>query len=95
MYGDAMKRAWIDVVDESLADGELAEAYAVAGAKPASGEREAVRVDNIIAVHSLHPQTMVDHLELYKTIMHRASGLSRIEREIMAVVVSTINECHY
>ncbi len=58
-----MKRAWIDVVDESLAEGELVEAYTSAGARPATSGRDAVRVDNIIAVHSLHPQTMINHLE--------------------------------
>jgi len=82
-------RAWISVIPETDADGELATAYAHAGSKDGKS------IDNILAVHSVHPQTLTDHLELYKTIMHKRSGLSRTEREIIAVVVSTINECHY
>ena len=87
------RRAWIEIIGESDAEGELREAYdsmLPKGRRARDGD-----IDNIIAVHSLHPRTMLEHLEAYKTIMHRASGLSRTEREIMAVVVSTLNECHY
>ena len=84
-----MRRAWIDVAPETTAEGELKDAFKRAGSRDGSP------VDNILAVHSLHPRTLVEHLDLYKTIMHRHSGLTRIEREAMAVVVSTLNECHY
>ncbi len=82
-------RAWIEVVSEPSAQGELESAYHEAGSRDGSA------IDNILAVHSLNPRSLLDHLELYKTIMHRSSGLSRIEREVIAVVVSTLNECHY
>jgi alkylhydroperoxidase family enzyme len=35
------------------------------------------------------------HLALYRTIMYGESGLSRAEREAIAVCVSAANECHY
>lgn len=81
--------AWIPTIDEDKADGLLAELYD-AGRDPRSR-----RVDNILKVHSLNPESLRDHLQLYKSTMHGASGLSRAEREMIAVVVSSINECHY
>lgn len=51
--------------------------------------------DNIIQIHSVHPRVMKLHHELYIELMHRASPLSRIEREWVAVVASNINACHY
>ena len=81
--------AWIATIAEDQADGELAKQYE-RGRDPQSGV-----VDNILVVHSLHPRSLRDHLDLYLTSMHRPCGLSRAEREMMAVVVSAINECHY
>jgi hypothetical protein len=34
-------------------------------------------------------------MELYRTIMFGGSGLSRAEREAIAVCVSAANDCHY
>lgn len=81
--------AWIETVAEDEADESLRSLYDRAR-DPRSGV-----VDNIIKVHSLHPDSLRDHLELYLTTMRKRSGLSRAEREMIAVVVSTINECHY
>jgi len=81
--------AWIETVAEDEADESLRSLYDRAR-DPRSGV-----VDNIMKVHSLHPDTLRDHLGLYITTMRRPSGLSRAEREMIAVVVSTINECHY
>jgi uncharacterized peroxidase-related enzyme len=38
---------------------------------------------------------MDNHLDLYMTIMFGKSGLSRAEREAVAVVVSASNDCQY
>jgi len=46
-------------------------------------------------VHSLAPQTLTAHLELYKRLMFGPSDLSREEREMIAVAVSSANGCHY
>lgn len=51
--------------------------------------------DNIIRIHGIHPRVMKLHHELYFELMHKPSPLSRIEREMVAVVVSSINACHY
>lgn len=52
-------------------------------------------VDNILKIHGPNPPSMETHYELYRTLMHGRSGLSRVQREMIAVVVSSINECHY
>lgn len=50
---------------------------------------------HILASHSLNRAALRAHFELYRTIMFGESGLSRAEREAMAVCVSAANECHY
>lgn len=80
--------AWIEEIEVDDADGELAETYARLIAKRG-------KVANILKVHSLNPKSLNDHLDLYMTIMFGQSGLSRAEREAIAVVVSASNECGY
>jgi alkylhydroperoxidase family enzyme len=83
------RRAWIEVVPEQQAEGELAELYdELRSAKTGV-------VDHILAIHSLHPETMRDHARLYRTLMHGEGDLSRVEREMIGVVVSAVNQCHY
>ena len=53
------------------------------------------RISDILKVQSLNPEAMADHLELYMTLMFGKSGLDRMERESIAVVVSATNECDY
>ena len=52
-------------------------------------------VDNIMKIHSLNPPSLSGHFELYKALMHGRSDLSRIQREMIAVVVSALNRCKY
>ncbi|HEC94730.1 MAG TPA: peroxidase [Thermoplasmatales archaeon] len=79
---------WIKVIDENEATGKLKEVYAEI-------RRGRGKVANIMKIHSLHPHTMEKHLQLYQAIMFGSSGLTREERELIAVVVSTINGCEY
>ena len=53
------------------------------------------KVFNIVKAMSLRPSVLHRSMELYKEIMHGSSGLSRQERELLAVVVSRTNDCHY
>ena len=80
--------SWIDVVEVEDADGKLAKVYAELIEKRG-------KVSNILKVHSLNPDAMGGHLDLYMTLMFGKSGLSRAEREAVAVVVSAVNECAY
>ena len=51
--------------------------------------------DNIIQVHGIHSVVMRMHYDLYVEIMRKESPLSRIQREMVAVAVSSINSCEY
>ncbi len=80
--------SWIDEVEVDDADGKLAAIYAELIEKRG-------KVSNILKVHSLNPDAMGNHLDLYMTIMFGKSGLSRAEREAIAIVVSANNDCAY
>jgi len=80
--------AWIRVIDEGSAEGSLKEAYD--RLKEGRG-----KVSNIMAVHALNPEAMEAYLGLYMSSMFGDSGLSRPEREMIAVVVSAANKCDY
>lgn len=53
------------------------------------------KIANILKVQSLNPEALKAHLDLYMTIMFGKSGLSRKERECIAVVVSRADNCEY
>jgi len=53
------------------------------------------RVFNIVRAMSLSPSIMNASLALYRRIMFAEEGLSRVQRELLAVVVSSSNDCHY
>lgn len=80
--------AWINMIEESQAQGSLAEMYSKL-IEPWGG------VDNIMRIHSLNPPSLWAHFELYKTLMRGKSDLSRVQREMIAVVVSALNHCKY
>jgi uncharacterized peroxidase-related enzyme len=80
--------SWIKEIEVDEAEGELADLYAQL--IKARG-----KISNILKVHSLNPGAMQNHLDLYMTLMYGKSGLTRCEREAVAVVVSAGNECEY
>ena len=51
--------------------------------------------DSIIRIHSVHARVMRSHYNLYMQLMHQPGPLTRLQREMIAVVVSSINRCHY
>jgi len=89
MADETPRPAWIDVVDEQAATGELAEHYA-AERDPRTG-----RVDHILAVHSLLPASLGDHARLYHTALHAPGETTLGERELVGLVVSQLNGCRY
>ena len=80
--------AWINVISEKEAEGELAECY-----EEIRSTRG--RIANVLMCQSLNPRSLLDHLNLYLTLMYRRSSLSRGEREMIAVAVSSANNCKY
>jgi alkylhydroperoxidase family enzyme len=80
--------AWIPLITQDLATTELQKIYDKIGAS--RGE-----VANILTVMGLHPAALAAHFDLYKNLMFAASPLTRRQREMIGVVVSATNQCHY
>ncbi len=81
--------AWIRTIDEEHAAGELKRIYE-------EQRQQAGAVANILRVHSVAaPEVLKAHLALYHAAMHAYEELSRVRREMIAVVVSAANGCHY
>jgi uncharacterized peroxidase-related enzyme len=81
--------AWIQTVDEADATGIVKEEY------DAALER-AGQLYNIVKLLSVRPKSMRPFIELYIAIMFdEGSPLSRMQREMIATVVSKVNKCHY
>jgi len=57
--------------------------------------KRAGRVWNIVHIMSQNPEIMRDSMRLYRTIMYGESPLSRVQREILAVVVAKEIGCVY
>jgi alkylhydroperoxidase family enzyme len=57
--------------------------------------RRAGRIWNIVSIQSQLPEVMRDSMRLYSSIMFGPSPLTRAQREMIAVVTSDINDCHY
>lgn len=51
--------------------------------------------DNIVRIHGVHSRTMRQHYDLYLELMRGPGPLSRVQREMIAVVVSSANRCRY
>jgi len=79
---------WVRIIDDREATGQLKEIYQQI-------EAERGKISNIMKVHSLNPQTMKAHADLYMTLMFGQSGLTREECEMLATVVSATNGCEY
>jgi alkylhydroperoxidase family enzyme len=81
--------AWIETPREDAWDGELGDLYEQVI------DREHDRVDNIMQIHALNPRAMAAHQGLYVSAMAGTKNLRRVDREMIALVVSSLNECHY
>ena len=80
--------AFLRLIEEHEATGELRREYDAA-------LRRAGKVFNIVKAMSLNPRVLKRSMELYREIMFGPSELSRADRELLAVVVSCRNDCHY
>ena len=75
--------SWISTLPDDEWGGELGPL------RDAAVDRIYDRVDNIIAVHSLNPRG------LYESAIAGTASLRKVERELLAFVVSLENHCHY
>lgn len=80
--------SWIQTVEVTDATEKLKKVY-----KEVKEKRG--KISNIMKIHSLNPDAMKKHMDLYLTLMFGSSNISREEREFIAVTVSVINNCEY
>ncbi len=80
--------AHLELIDPDDAAGILAEEYAAA-------VERAGKVYNIVRSMSLSPEALRASMRLYRAVMFGPSRLTRQERELLATVVSSANECYY
>ena len=76
------------LIEENEASGELKAQYDAA-------IRRAGKVFNVVKAMSLNPRVLKASMDFYAAVMFGPSELSRVERELLAVVVSCANDCHY
>jgi alkylhydroperoxidase family enzyme len=81
--------AWIETIPDDQWDGKLGKLYGKVVDKTYR------RVDEIMAIHSLDPRGLEAHAALYASAMSGTKTLRKVERELIALVVSRANECHY
>jgi alkylhydroperoxidase family enzyme len=80
--------SFIKLIEEAGAAGRLGRVYEAA-------RKRAGRVFNILKIQSQSPEALDLGMQLYVAVMKGDSPLSRAQREMLAVVVSRANECHY
>ena len=79
---------WLDVPGENEVSDEVKELWAVPLEKLGF-------VPNVLRVYALRPRHLLLWNQFYDDLMRGESGLSKAQREMIAVVVSTVNRCHY
>jgi uncharacterized peroxidase-related enzyme len=80
--------AFIDVISYDDSEGQLREIYD-------NLIKTRGKLADVHMIQSLNPESIVNHMDLYLTIMFGKSPLKRVQREMMAVVVSKANDCDY
>lgn len=80
--------AWIQQVDESEATGTLAQLYK-------SARDRAGGVANVIRVMSQDADSAAQSIRFYISLMKSPNALSAARREMLAAVVSNVNDCYY
>ncbi|MBK9942633.1 MAG: peroxidase-related enzyme [Kouleothrix sp.] len=85
---NAARISRLPVPDESTLPDDLRELFAQLRAKPGF-------VPNVYRAYSLRPQQLRGFIALYDSIMTDDSGLTKAEREMIAVAVSAQNHCFY
>ncbi len=76
------------MIAEDEAEGQLRAAY-----QELLGKRSRGTVPDFLRLHSLAPQAVVPLAQLHRAIAYGPGELTRVQRELIATVVSAINGC--
>ena len=80
--------ALINIIDYEKADQELKAIYD-------NLIKSRGKIAEVHKIQSLNPKSIVNHMDLYMTLMYGKSPLKRVIREMLGVVVSKANACEY
>jgi hypothetical protein len=80
--------AFVKTVPEAQASGLVKEEYQ-------KGIKRVGYAAQVLKVSSLVPEIMKGSIDFYLSLMHKPSRTARPLKEMIAVVVSGINLCHY
>ncbi len=80
--------SWIRTIKPDEAEGLLRSEYEAA-------QKRAGRIWQIVQIMSQQPVVLKTSMAVYGAIMQGRSSLTRVQREMLAVIVSKANECHY
>ena len=78
--------AWIEMLSSDEWNGDLAHLV---------GDPSTGHIDNIMGIHSLNAGGMAAHHAVYSSAMRGTATLRKVDRELVAFVVSQANDCHY
>jgi len=79
---------WIKTVPEDEAEDILRREYDAA-------LKRAGKIFHVVSIQSLRPRVLRASIGLYQALMIEEGALPRWVRELLAVVVSRANHCHY
>ena len=79
---------WIEVIPLAKAKGNLRKEYEAA-------LKRAGRIWNIVSIMSQNPRVLKASMDLYSASLYGHSPLTRSQREMLAIVVSSANHCVY
>jgi uncharacterized peroxidase-related enzyme len=79
---------WIRQVSDKEAKGLLKKLFDEA-------RERAGKVWNVVRLMGLRPKQLEASMNLYREVMFGESALTRAERELVAVIVSSVNHCFY
>jgi alkylhydroperoxidase family enzyme len=80
--------AWIDLIREPDATGPLAKLYETARGR-------AGYIAQIIQVMSRDAEVAAESMRFYVRLMKSPNALDATRRELLAAVVSNVNDCYY
>ena len=80
--------SWIAQIDEDAATGQAAKLYETC-------RQRAGYVANIIKVMSRDARTAGQSMAFYVALMKSPNALDAARREMLAAVVSNVNDCYY
>lgn len=81
--------SWIETITPENANTKLKSIYS-------KYFGNATPIDNVMLVHSLRPNTLKGHIELYKNTLHNIENdLPKWFLELIGTYTSFLNKCHY